>query len=170
MGWCIDADLVPRADTFTQAVETFKRNEVAAVDGIAEENAGVRLRHNGFDSRGIEGNGSVLARGSTSKVLSSDDHPVRRDERVVGVEGNMSPWQPGLRRRHAAQRILAELPVLFRNGRVEGQLLCRDDLVGIDVVSQNIGLANDKRLHGISLESAVSSQRSAVSFELTADR
>src|SRR5262249_24321442 len=44
---------------------------------------------------------------------------------------------------------LAELFVLLRDGRVERQVLGRDDLVGIDVVAQDVRFAADGRLHGV---------------------
>ena len=43
--------------------------------------------------------------------------------------------------------VLAELLVLLRDRRVERQILGRDDLVGVDVVAQDVGLAGDGRLH-----------------------
>src|SRR5947207_11037148 len=58
----INAQLVARADFFAQALRAFERDQVAAVDGIAEEDACIELGHDGFDSRRIQGNRRMLAR------------------------------------------------------------------------------------------------------------
>src|SRR5262249_8016054 len=55
--------------------------------------------------------------------------------------------QPTLCRRHAAERELAEHLVFRRDRRVVGQVLRRDDLIGVDVVAEDVGLAFDDRLH-----------------------
>ena len=59
----------------------------------------------------------------------------------------MSFGQPSLGRRDTAQRIFAELPVFLRNGRVEGQVLGRNDLVGVDVIAQDKCLTTNGLLH-----------------------
>src|SRR5262249_29180334 len=93
----------------------------------------------------------MLARRAAAEVLAGDDDLVVGDELVGGVEGNVSLGQAELRGRHAGQGVLAELPVFLRDGRVQRQVLGRDDLVGINVVAQAVGLALDYlHCHGVS--------------------
>ena len=54
---------------------------------------------------------------------------------------------PACAGRHAAQGVLAEHLVLLGDRRVVRQVLGRDDLVGVDVVAQDVGLAFDHGLH-----------------------
>ena len=89
----------------------------------------------------------MLARRPAAEVLAGHDDLVRRTKFVIRMERDMSLGQPGLSRRHAAQRVLAKLPIFLGDGGVERQVLGRNDLVGIDVVAQDVSLAGDSRLH-----------------------
>ena len=67
------------------------------------------------------------------------------------IRGAQSPEDgdvpTGLRGRDAGEGVLAELLVLVGDRRVERQILGRDDLVGIDVVAEDVGAAGDEGLH-----------------------
>src|SRR5262245_57756738 len=88
----------------------------------------------------------MLARGPAAEILARHDERVRRNELVISVERDMSLGQSSLGGRDTTQRVLAELAILLRDGRIERQILRRNDLVGVDVVAQYIRLASDGRL------------------------
>src|SRR5207253_509639 len=129
-------------------VHTLKRDQVAAVYRVAEKDSRVELGNDRPDTGGVQGDRRVLTGRTTAQVLARDDDLVRGYKFVVRVERNMSLGQSRLGMRDTAQGVLAELPIFFRNGRVRGQVLGRDNLVRIDVVAQHIGLADDGFFHG----------------------
>src|SRR5262249_4499935 len=95
-----------------------------------------------------ECDGGMFARRAAAEVLAAEDDLVGGDELVIGVKGHVSLGQPPLRRRDAAQGVLTELPVFLGDGRVQRQVLRRDDLVGVDVVAEDERFAGDGGLHG----------------------
>src|SRR5262249_47823406 len=130
-----------------QPTKTFYRHEVSPVNRVAKENTSIRLRNDRLNARGVERNRGMFTRRSAAEVPPPDDDSVGRNELIVRMEWDVSLGQSRLRWRNARQRILAELAVLFRDRRVEGQVLGRDDLVRVDVVAQDIRLAGDDLLH-----------------------
>src|SRR5262249_9129631 len=75
--------------------------------------------------------------------------PIIADEFVGGVKRHVPLGQPRMGRRDTRQGILAEGLVLLRNGRIERQILGGDDLIGVDVIGEDVGLAGDGGLHGV---------------------
>src|SRR5262249_22243097 len=107
----VDVQFVAGADLLAQALATLERDQVAAVDRVAEKDAGVELGDDGVDARCLEGDRGVLARAAAAEIAPGDDDLVRRHKFVVGVEWYVSLRQPALRRWDARESVLAELLV-----------------------------------------------------------
>ena len=78
-GLDIDGAVVAGADFVDQAFGGFAGQEVAAVDAVAEEDAGVELGDDDLDAGLGQGQRGVLARGAAAEVLAADD------DRVVAI-------------------------------------------------------------------------------------
>ena len=57
----VDAQFVAGADFVAQAIDALQRRKIAAIDGVAIEDAGVELGDDGLDAGGVEGDGGVFA-------------------------------------------------------------------------------------------------------------
>src|SRR5262249_35496949 len=101
----VEAELVAGANSIAQTFDALERDEVAAVDRVAEEDASIELRDDRFDPRSVQRDRSVFARRTAAEVLASDENLVRRNELVVGVKRDVSLGQPGLRWRYAAESV-----------------------------------------------------------------
>src|SRR5438105_1335506 len=49
----VDPQFIARTNLVAQALDRLERDQVAAVDGVAEEDAGVELGDDGLDARGV---------------------------------------------------------------------------------------------------------------------
>src|SRR5262245_13721459 len=90
----------------------------------------------------------MFAGRTTAKVLPRDNDLVRREELVVGVERHVPLGQAHLSRWHAGQGVLPKHPILGGYRRVVSEILGRDDLVGVNIVTEDQGLAGNDLLHG----------------------
>src|SRR6516164_11136198 len=59
--------------------------------------------------------------------------------------------QPRVGLGHARQSVLPERFILFRDRRIERQILGGNNLISVDVVAEDVGLADDSGLHGDSV-------------------
>ena len=114
----VDRQLVAGADFVDEPLLRFERDQVAAVDRVAEEDAGVELGDDGSDAGRGQGDRGVLAGGAAAEVLAADDDLVRRDELVVGVERDVALRQPRLRR--PARWLSAYLPNILYSAGIDG--------------------------------------------------
>jgi hypothetical protein len=69
-------------------------------------------------------------------------------ELVLADERDVPVRQPALARRTLLMQYWPEPLALVRDRRVERQVDGRDDLVGVDVVAEHVGLAGDHAFHG----------------------
>ena len=81
----VDGQLVAGADLVEQPLLRFERDQVAAVDRVAVEDAGVELGDDGLDAGGGQGDRGVLARRAAAEVLAGDDD-------LVGETNSSSVW------------------------------------------------------------------------------
>src|SRR5205823_560175 len=81
----IDAQFITGTYLLAQPVRRLERDQVAAVDGIAEEDAGVELGDDGLDAGRGQGDRGVLARRPAAEIAPGDDDLVGRDELVARV-------------------------------------------------------------------------------------
>src|SRR5206468_20705 len=89
-------------------------------------------------ARGAEGDRGVLAGRPAAEVLPGDQDRERRRRAARRDEGRIAgPEQ------QAGERVAAELAVLLRDGRHQVQVLGRDDLVGVDVVAEDVDATRD---------------------------
>lgn len=127
----VDDDLLPRRQLVADpdAVGELRWVELPRRDAVAEEDARVRLGDDDASARGAHGNGGVLPRGTAPKVVSADDDGVLRLHLPLGDE----PCRVEVLG-EADEGVGAELLVFVGLGRDEGEVLGRDDLVGVDVL------------------------------------
>jgi hypothetical protein len=144
----VDLEFIACADLFDQTLGRFQGQQISAVDAVAEKDAGVELGDDGFDAGFRERQRRVFARGSASVILSADHDCVFAFELIRLNERRLSLRQARLVLRHAAVGVHAKELSLFRQRRIEGQILGRDDLVRVDIVAQNVRLAGDDGFHG----------------------
>src|SRR5947209_2226467 len=79
----VDFQLVACADLVDEAVVAFERDEVPAVDAVAEEDAGVELGDYALDARLGQRQWGMLAARAAAEVLAADDDPVVALELVL---------------------------------------------------------------------------------------
>src|SRR4051794_11890544 len=104
----VDFQLVASAYLLDEAVLGFQGNEVTAVDGVAEEDAGVELGDDALDAGLGEGERGVLAAGAAAEVFAADDDLVIAAELVLADEADAALRQAGLCLGHAAVGVHAE--------------------------------------------------------------
>ena len=90
----------------------------------------------------------ACSRRTAAEIASRHDDLIARYKLVGVVKRDVSLGQPTLSRRHARQGVFAEHPIFFRNGRIVGQILSGNDLIGVDVLAEYVCLAFDLCLHG----------------------
>jgi hypothetical protein len=117
-----------------------QRVYLAGGHGVTEEDAGVALRNNGARASGPESNGRVLAGGAAGKVGSAYDDGI-----AGGLLAGGDEWRWVGRRWEAGEGEGTELAVLVGLGRYQGEVLSRDNLVGVDVLPNDEALAVEYR-------------------------
>jgi hypothetical protein len=93
----------------------------------------------------------MFARGAGAEVFAADDDRVFALEFPFGDKADVAVGQARLCRGNAAHGVHAKELAFFGKGGVEGEILGRDDLVGIDVIAQNIGFTGNDGFHEIPL-------------------
>src|SRR5438876_750692 len=69
----INSQLVARTHFFTEPVHALQGHQVAAVDGIAEEDSGIELGNHSLNAGRIQGNRRMFARRSAAEILAGYD-------------------------------------------------------------------------------------------------
>jgi hypothetical protein len=96
----VDFQLVARADLADEGFLRFQGDDVAAVDRVAEEDAGVELGHDALDPGLGQGQGGMFARGAAAEVFAADDDGVGALVLSLGDEPRLAAGQPPLPFRH----------------------------------------------------------------------
>lgn len=109
------------------------RVDLAGGHRVPEEDPGIGLRDDGPGAGSAQGDGGVLAGGAASEVGAGNDDGKAR-ARGAGANEGGGVGGGG----EADEGVRAELLVLVRVGRDEGEVLRGDDLVGVDVVTEDV--------------------------------
>src|SRR5216110_1253459 len=81
---------------------------------------------------------TLFRSGPAAEVLARHDDRVRGRHRARGDERRLIGGA-----REAGERVAPDLPVLLRDSRHQVQVLGRDDLVGVDVVAEDVNAPRD---------------------------
>ena len=134
----VEHRLVARAKSVHDPLRRLDGVELPRGNAVPEEDARERLRDHRLRARRPEGNGGMLPRRSAPEVLSCHEDGVGR--------GRPAGWHEsrgaGLERQ-TREGVAAKPPVLLGDRRHEVQVLGGDDLIGVDVVSQDVDRAGD---------------------------
>ena len=127
---------------FAKALDAFAGIEFTGRDGIAEKDAGETLGQNDPAAGRTKRDGRVLARTAAAEILSADN------KGILGIELALLHEANGVKRiGKAAHRVTAEFFIFVRHRGNQGQVLRGNDLVGVDVVTDDIDRAGKDRLH-----------------------
>src|SRR6266540_1494101 len=129
-----------------QVIDALAGIKLAGGHGITEKDAGETFSHHNLAASRAQSNGRMFARTAAAEILPA------HDDRILGLEPAFLDETGRIERfRQAAKRVAAELFVLVRNRRHESEILRRNDLIGVDVVSHHINRAAKNRLHRVNL-------------------
>ena len=142
-------DLLAGLEGTEKTVGSFVGDDVAAVDRVAKEDAGVGFGDDGVDPRLAQGKGGMLARGAAAKVLAADDDFVLRDVGAGLDEWDVSFGEAGLGDGDAAEGELAVEAAFFAVGEAVYEVLGGDDLVGVDVVAEDVNFSANGFFHDV---------------------
>lgn len=113
----------------------FQRIHLAGGHGVPEEDPSVRLRDHCGGAGGAQRDGGVLAGGAATEVGTADD------DGVLGFDLAGFDETRGVGGGEADEGVGAELLVLVGLGRDEGEVLGGNDLVGVDIVADDVAEA-----------------------------
>ena len=131
----------------TRRLFGFEGNQISAVDGVAEEDSGVELGDDASATRLGDGEGCVFATGAAAEIFAADDDLEIAFEFVGADEGDVAVREAGLAFGDAAHGVHAEEFAFLGHGGVIGKIFGGDDLVGVEIVAQNVRLAADDGFH-----------------------
>src|SRR5262249_27344239 len=128
----IDRNHVAGLQDVTQAVQAFTGIQFAGGHGISEKDTGKTFSQNDPASGRAQRNRCVFTRAATTEIFSGN-HDGKLRVKLAILDESRRVERVG----QSAHRIAAELFVLVRNGRHQGQVLRGNDLVGVDVVAHH---------------------------------